>query len=119
MTLISELKPADSTSPITNTADSSSGGYGMTSLSSMNNGLMIPHPSLASYAVQSQRSDSIVKVESAENLTAHAHYGSSSPTKHHPGLENEHLHHHAHSISSMNLTSGDSNTLGQVSVGAS
>ena len=81
-------------------------------------GLMLPH-SMSQYQVPVQRSDPLVKVESPENLSAHAHYSTASPGKQHSGLENEQYHTHAHSVSALGLTSGETNTLGQVSVGAS
>lgn len=88
----------------------------------MNNGgvsgMMLPHASIASYHTTGQRSDSNVKIESPENLTAHAQYSSPSPGRHHTVLEPEQ--HYSHSVSSMGITSGDtSGALGPVSVGVS
>lgn len=87
----------------------------------MNNGAIsgLAYQQLQSYHQPVPRSDPTVKVESPENLTAHAQYGTPSPGKHHSGLENEHLQSIPHSINSMGLASNDTGALGTVSVGAS
>ena len=92
----------------------------MTSLSAINNGgvsnLMLSSAPLTSYS-SAGRSDPMIKVESPENLSSHVHYNSASPPRPHSGLDNERL--HGHPVGNMSLTSGDSPSLGQVSVGAS
>lgn len=120
---ISDIKGGSPSSHIsTSNTEQSSSPYNLTSLPSMNNGgvsgLMLPHASIASYHSTGQRSDSNIKIESPENLTAHAQYSSPSPVRHHSVPEQEQ--HYSHSVSTMGITSGDSSgALGTVSVGAS
>lgn len=117
----SDIKPSDSPSNNNNNTEQSSSPYSLTSLPPMNNGaipsMMLPQ-SLATYHSASQRSDSNIKVEAPENLSGHAQYNTSSPGKHHSGIEQEQ--HYSHSVSSMGLTSNETPApLGTVSVGAS
>ena len=92
----------------------------MTSLSSINNGgvsgLMLPNAPMTSYSNMG-RSDPMIKVESPENLSAHVHYNSASPPRPHSGYDSERV--HGHPVGSITHTSGESPSLGQVSVGAS
>lgn len=121
-----DSKPAVSPSAVQNSstnAETSSSPYNITQLQQMNNGaisgLNYQHQALASYHQTVPRSDSVVKVESPENLTAHAQYAAPSPGKHHSGLENEHLQSLPHSINNMGLSSNEAGAMGTVSVGAS
>ena len=104
-----------------NTGAVDSNSYSLTSLPSLNNGgisgLNFPLPT---YQSLSTRPDSgSIKVESPENLSAHAQYGTPSPGNHHSGIEHEHLQGHSHSINSMGISQSESGNLGPVSVGAS
>ena len=118
--LFSDVKPTSSPAPISSPGEPSSSPYHMTSLSAINNGgvsnLMLSSAPLTSYS-SAGRSDPMIKVESPENLSSHVHYNSASPPRPHSGLDNERL--HGHPVGAMSLTSGDSPSLGQVSVGAS
>mgnify|MGYP000216968495 FL=1 len=118
-----ESKPALSPpSSITNSSvnhETISNSYAMTQLQQMNPaaipGLNYSH--MPAYHPGLARSDPSIKVETPENLTAHAQYGTPSPGKHH--LENEHMQSIPHSINSMGLPSNEAGGLGPVSVGAS
>ncbi|KAH3709144.1 hypothetical protein DPMN_068605 [Dreissena polymorpha] len=115
---LEDSKPVSSPGGVSNhntSVDSNHNPYSMTTLPSMNSGgisgMTYQHQSLPSYP--SVRSDSVpVKVESPENLSAPAHYGSPSPGKHHSGLDNEHMHGHSHSINSMGLSQNDTLSVG-------
>lgn len=77
---------------------------------------MVQSASMTSYS-SGGRSDPMIKVESPENLSAHVNYSSATSPRPHSGLDSDRL--HGHPVGSMTLASGDSPSLGQVSVGAS
>ncbi|XP_052761433.1 transcription factor GATA-4-like isoform X2 [Mya arenaria] len=114
-----DSKPVSSENILTShseSVDSNANTYNLTSLPPMNSaaiaGLNFP---ISTYPTISSRPDSgSIKVESPENLSAHAQYGTSSP-KHQSGMGNEHLQGHSHSINSIGISQNDAGGLGNIS----